>query len=226
MKLKNLAVSTLVASGFAVAANATVLDFEGLYSGNVKALGTEEAFGGAGITFSSSKELFAVKTGSPRDGFVPNDNPLPIGVFGDYFLTSDIGQVTELNIKYDAAVDAASFDMADIDGLQDGDDQQEIFTFMLFLNDVQVGATRTVKDGDPGTGDRNAVTIGFSGLGQFDEIRISGTTEGGQRAIGIAFDNFNTTVDTTIPLPAAAWMLLAGIGGLGAVARRKKSAAK
>jgi hypothetical protein len=47
---------------------------------------------------------------------------------------------------------------------------------------------------------------------------------GGQQP-GLSHLSFYNTGDTPeIPLPAAAWLMLAGIGGLGAVARRRKAA--
>ncbi len=52
----------------------------------------------------------------------------------------------------------------------------------------------------------------------------SWTTPGGQSLSHITFyDSVDPTVVPDIPLPAAGWMLIAGLGGMGALRRRKKS---
>jgi hypothetical protein len=118
-----------VAAGLALPASAAILDFETGFSGNKTILSNPQAFAGFGVTFASTGGLNVVQVGGPTDGFVPNDTPSVAGALGSYFLTSDFAQITDLTITYDMAVTAASFDVADIDGLQDGVNQEEIFTF-------------------------------------------------------------------------------------------------
>lgn len=66
-------------------------------------------------------------------------------------------------------------------------------------------------------------TFGFSGTGP---VTSPGTYCG---AVGSSCDVFSLTLETSsvpepVPLPAAAWLLLSGLGGLGLVGRRRKVA--
>lgn len=207
----------------AVAANAAILDFETGFSGDETPIVGNEFVGGFDVTFSSPNGLSIVEVGGNTDGFVPNDTPNPPDAFGDYFLTSDFGTVTSLTINYGTAVAAASFDVADIDG--SGNDL-EVFTFIARDTGGNVLDTQVVDGNNPLAGDAAVTRIGFSGLaGLISEIEISGTTAGGTRFIGIAFDNFDTMADTTspIPLPAGAPLALLGLGALGALRARRKA---
>lgn len=203
-------------------AQAALLNFESQgYVGDKVALGTDEAFGGFDVTFESANGLFAIKSGGPGDAFVPNDTTNPAGQFGDYFLSSNFGKKTELSITYGTAVSAASFEVADIDG--SGTNLEE-FTFTAFDALNTVLKTLTVTGNDT-TLDGEVTAIGFSNLGGLiQRIEIVGTTAGGTRDIGIAFDNFNTTVDVTtpIPLPAGLPLAAAALGALGLLRARRK----
>lgn len=53
-------------------------------------------------------------------------------------------------------------------------------------------------------------------IGYFDDVRVSGTS---------ADATYDFEKTTPIPLPAAGWLLLAGLGGLGLAGRRKRKAA-
>lgn len=68
----------------------------------------------------------------------------------------------------------------------------------------------------PANGSLFLVTLKFSEL--VDGVTIDMTSD---LADGFGADNFSLT---TVPLPAAGWMLLAGIGAIGAVSRRKRKA--
>jgi hypothetical protein len=223
MNIKLLSAATALVLSVGTA-NAALLNFETGFSGDLTSLGTDEYFGSVGVTFSSPNGLNIAKVGgNPTSGFVPNDTPTPTGVFGQYFLTSDFGQVTSLFIDYDAGVSEASFDVADIDG--SGSDL-EVFTFTALDGSSNVLASQIIDGNNPLAGDAKAITVGFSGLsGLIKRIEITGTTSGGSRLIGIAFDNFNTNVDITtpVPLPAGLPLAMAGLGALGLLRSRRKA---
>lgn len=221
--LKTIATASLFVLAVG-SAQAALLNFEDEgYTGDLVDLGTTEVFAGFDVTFSSANGLFAVKTGGPTNGFVPDDMTKPEGQFGEYFLSSDFGTKTSLSISYGTPVSAASFDVADIDG--SGNDL-EVFDFVARDAGGNVLASRTVKGNDPLAGNAIVTRIGFSGLsGLIASIDITGTTEGNTRKIGIAFDNFETTVDTTtpIPLPAGLPLAAAAFGALGLIRARRKT---
>jgi hypothetical protein len=72
-----------------------------------------------------------------------------------------------------------------------------------------------------GTPDSQVDIVSFSGVGLFDEIQITGITDGGSRNIGWGIDNTNTS---PVPLPAAVWLFGSALFGLVAIGRRKKLA--
>ncbi|MGS4945804.1 hypothetical protein ACVDG3_10030 [Meridianimarinicoccus sp. RP-17] len=212
--------AALLVSG---AAQAAILDFETGYSADKTAIVGDEFEAAFGVTFSSTFGVNIVKVGGPTNGFVPNDTPVPADAFGDFFLTSNFSKITDLSISYTTAVAEASFDVADIDG---SGSQLEEFTFTALDADDNVLATRTVNGNDADAGDAVVTRIGFSGLsGLISKIDITGTTAGGTRDIGIAFDNFNTDFDTTtpVPLPAGLPLAAAAFGALGLLRARRKA---
>jgi len=70
-----------------------------------------------------------------------------------------------------------------------------------------------LKDGD-------TVTDFFGFFGNVPASSIIGHSSVGANS---SFYTAGQAVPPAVPLPAAAWMLIAGIGGLGAIARRKKA---
>lgn len=220
--MKKTLLTAAAAFMFASTAQAALLDFETGYTGNKTAIAGDEFEAAFGVTFSSVGGVNIVKVGGPADGFVPGDTPNPVDAFGSYFLTSSFGTVTQLVIDYTLGVSEASFDVGDIDG--SGNDLEE-FTFVAKDEFGNVLSSQFVDGNDANAGDAAVTTIGFSGLSALiSKIEISGTTVGGTRNIGIAFDNFNTTLDTTtpVPLPAALPLAMAGVGALGFVRSRRK----
>jgi hypothetical protein len=95
---------------------------------------------------------------------------------------------------------------------------------LAFLNGENPGLSYTGGYLDPlgetTVGDANSYTAGVAFL--FGDnagnivFRGTGTYNGGQSR-----GDFDFVVPSAVPLPAAAWMLIAGLGGLAAFARRK-----
>ena len=210
--MKKLIASTAAAALMIGAANAAVVDFETAGPEGTVVLPTD--FNDQGISFTSTDGLQIVEVGAPQVGFNPDDTVVPDGAFGDFFLGTDFDDnETDLTITYLTAVDALSFDLADID-------DDEVFTIDVFGIDGTLLASQTITSGDPGTGNQQVVRVGFSDLGaQIAQVVINGQRGSGR--LGIAFDNFNTTVNTAVPLPAAAPLFLAGLGGIAAYRRRR-----
>jgi opacity protein-like surface antigen len=222
--MKRFIIAAAVSVAALSTAQAAVIDFEGLTTENQYNLSTNPdgidlnaAFDG--ITFSSNEvgeDLFLIKTGPPQDGFVPDDT-VAGNVFGEYFLGTEFNDTqTNLTIEFDTPTLAASFQVADID-----DDEE--FTFTAFNDDGTMSSVVSISaiNGDPGTGNGAVATVGFSNLGfEIASIVIDGTRSSNR--LGIAFDNFNTASDVTVPLPAAAPLFAAGFAGLAAMRRRRR----
>ncbi|WP_227267927.1 VPLPA-CTERM sorting domain-containing protein [Roseobacter weihaiensis] len=184
---------------------------------NVTNVGT--SYSNGGITFTSTEDMQLVKTGGPSNGFVPNDspnnaNPFPVD-FGDIFLTGDFNGNTDMTLSFGTDLAALSFDIVDIDG-PNNTSNHETFVFSYFYMGAFVDSI-TVSSDDT-TLDAEVVTVSYSGL--FDEVQIVGTTPGGTRNIGWGIDNINVTA---VPLPAAGFMLLSALGGMGLMRRRKRA---
>lgn len=194
-------------------------------------------FAGDGITLSFSNvspiydnQLKIVRVGSPTDGFVPSDTPIPEGIFGDFFMTTEFHDNTHFSLSFDRASDV-SFQIADIDGdSHDGSgklaSQLEMFQITSYLFG---GGTEIVIVSGDGTllGDTSATdgVVGDAEVTSFafmntTRVDILGTTTGGSRNIGYGLDNIEFAA--AVPLPAGLPLLLAGLGALGLVGRRRR----
>ena len=97
---------------------------------------------------------------------------------------------------------------------------------LAFENDgSQYNSEASVDSDFDGNGDGAVLTDEFSlfsaailGTGAFLDLRITIALEAGDE--DIAFDNLSVSGTSPVPLPAAAWLLLSGIGALGFMRRR------
>ncbi|MEM8617683.1 MAG: VPLPA-CTERM sorting domain-containing protein [Pseudomonadota bacterium] len=94
----------------------------------------------------------------------------------------------------------------------DGPAGTEMFDATWFLDDVDSGTIGNL-DGLP---TMLMAVVEFDGILQFD------LTAAGGNAADNSIMEYSLKIEA-IPLPAAAWMLLAGVGGLAAMKRRKKA---
>lgn len=215
MKRLVFALSAALALGVGDA-SARVLNFEafGAANGEDATVFGNEFLSGYGISFSSTDRLRIVEVGGPALGFWPNDTPDPADAMGRFFLgTAFDDGFTTLTINYASAVTGFSFDLGDIDG-------PEVFEVDVFGSAGQLLAERTIRAGDPGTGDQSVYRLGFSDLGaEIARVVLSGSRSRGN--LGIAFDNFSVDKDlsASVPIPGAAVLFAAGLVG---IARRRR----
>lgn len=223
MKTLMMSTAMIAVAGAAQAASLSI-DFETGYSGDVTELSFGEAIVGfPGVTVSSTDTpIQVVKTGNPRDGFVPDDMPENES-FGNFFLTGDFIEDTNLTLMFATDIVGLSFDIADIDGGGPNNLQNvEMFTFIASLNDVPV-ETIMVDALDDNAGNAVITKIAFGDDIRLDKLSITGITtkeEGNKRNIGWGIDNIHAT---EVPLPAAGWLLIGAFGGLAAMKRRRKA---
>ncbi|MEJ0099650.1 MAG: VPLPA-CTERM sorting domain-containing protein [Pseudomonadota bacterium] len=109
------------------------------------------------------------------------------------------------------------------------------FSALSFLYSALSEGSVTVWSGLDGTGDAlytfnllaNAASDGVSALTHWDQLAAVFGTVGHSVTFGdvagtAGFDNIAVS---QVPLPAAAWLLMSGLGGLGGFARRRRRAA-
>lgn len=214
----------LLAAFFQQSAMAAIVDFENTPSGTADPtqILTGNSYVNGDITFTSTETMQLVGVGLPRNAFVPNDNPglTPSSAptdFGNWFLTGDFIDNTNMKLAFGTALSAISFEIVDIDGSGTGGANHERFTFDAYYGGSLVGGT--FIQATNATPDAQVDTVSFSGIGLFDEIRIAGTTPGGSRNIGWGIDNITTS---EVPVPAAAWLFGSGLIALAGLKRRKR----
>jgi hypothetical protein len=176
------------------AANAVLIDFEGL------ANGTEITNQFAGVTFSSTAGFTNYVTTQP--GIGEGDNFLCSGAGGS------INCVAETILSFLNPVNDLSF-------LQVGDNATGVVAQVDVYENGVFSATVDIL------GDNNFSLSNLVDLTLFvnvTQIRIFNITDPG----GLGWDNFSFDMASMgdVPLPAAMWLFLAGIGGLYARARK------
>ena len=245
--MKHAVYGAILATVLAGGAHASVIDFETLPGGSTPMEGfivppltyqfdTILGPNTNSATFTSSVGLGIAEVGVGPDqdpfGFFPADTPSPSDAFGSFFLTSALQTVSDLTITYLNPISGLNFDLGDVDGLQQGASNVEVFTVTFRDVDGNTIATRQVRgdqtfEGQP-TGNQSVVNVSFdAGAEIVKSIFIQGTTVGGTRLIGIAFDNFDPdepTDPSVIPVPPTLPLIAAGIGALALLRRRKTAA--
>jgi hypothetical protein len=155
----------------------------------------KQFFNEYGVTFELENGSIPVlaKVGFPTVAFSSNlggDTPMPDQNIGNFFITDD-GLVSNLTaipliVRFNNPVDSVSAVVMDMDF-------DEVFTVdARDINDVPI-FTKTIKSGDPGTGDGIATTFGFNldgCSGAIYSLRFEGKRKvsGG---FGFAMDNFS-----------------------------------
>ncbi|MEM1428060.1 MAG: hypothetical protein AAGG09_01235 [Pseudomonadota bacterium] len=227
----------LAAMGVSIAggAHAALIDFETLPDGSIPTEGfvtqpLEYEFGTGPeankLTFTSDSGIGIAEVGGPTFGFFPFDTPAPSDAFGDFFLTTALSQVSDLTITYETAITALNFDLGDVDRNR-ADSTVEEFTVIFRDEGGNALETFFIDGNDPLAGDQSVVNVSFESTeANIKSVFIEGTTAGGTRLIGIAFDNFDPddpAPPPVIPLPGTLPLAAAGLGALLVLRRRRKS---
>lgn len=129
---------------------------------------------------------------------------------GDWFLDSND------NEKMVWSVDTGSMFNRILFTLTDATDQGA--TLSIFADG---GGSETMQLVGKDNGNAQAVQVSFDNMISGATIMLSNVS-GNINRDGFGFDDATVGVGV-VPLPAAAWMLLAGVGALGVAARRRKS---
>ena len=200
--------TTLAAIALALAtpATAATMDFETGFSGQETIItGTEFP----GVTFNAPDGLRVMQVGSPAirhqtGGFIHNNTPASPGALGGYFLSTLFSGDWRMSWTYAAPIASVAFDLADMD-------VGEFWGIRAF--DAAGGLIQ--RQTFTGTDESDGSVVRFSFEGAISEIRIWGRPGEGYRNVGAGIDNITST-PAPVPLPGAAWLLLAGLAALGA----------
>lgn len=235
MKMMNLIGTTAIAAcAFAMSASAASISVTGITGtwGNV--------IGGTSVAGTGTSKLRWGRESGDRSGYdfmaldVPFDpvgNPFDIGTFTHQNFPIPAGtsiQGADLTVTVSGTIDSVSFSMGGV------------YRFDHFETPNE--ATPCAAGGGPATACPDLVTF-LGAVSLFgDTIEVNGEqvvlglvgftagttflTAEGLRNDAVLRASFTTDpILAPVPLPAAGWMLIAGVGGLAAMRRRKDKAA-
>lgn len=177
------------------ATTSIVETFDGAASGNVL------NFSGVTSTYNPNGNGFATHQilGGRLDLFIEGDAPITM----DWALPSDV-----IAIGFDV-FDANS---SAFDGV------------VMTINDGSGAQSFSLFDVAGGTGSTTDGYVGFIGANTFSSVSFTGPGGFGSSGDALDFDNLQIVTQTAVvPLPAAGWMLFAGVGAVTALRRRKQA---
>jgi hypothetical protein len=197
----NRTLVSVLAAGLLSAAPAfaspVTLTFEGV------GLVTDASIGNVygGLTFGPDAIALVAEGDFPFHSNAPTPPTVmaPVGL-GDAALNASIGFIGTASFYYSSSVDTSVQIWSGLNGTG-----SVLATFLLAAN-AQNGCNDTPNC------HWDLVSQAFAGVAQ---------SIGFGSALGAGFDNITIN---TVPLPAAAWLLMSALGGLGTVVRRKRSA--
>jgi hypothetical protein len=152
-------------------------------------------------TFSTWSNPSSINFGSRLVDVDPNGLGADAGGDGDLVDGSNGNDVLVFTFDRDVTIDSISFgDVGSNDDFAFGTVTGTAFTRIVNFQDVASSVSTSTFGGDV-----VGLAFGIGAIGSNDEFTVSGLTV------------------SEVPLPAAGWMLLAGMGGLAAMKRRKKA---
>jgi hypothetical protein len=188
----------------ATAAHANTYDFSTLPQGTTV---TPLTFNGATFTASNDPGGFTV---GPNGGIWSS--------LGSSILSSG-GVAATLNIAFGTAQTGLSFDVGTGDFLPGVFNTNDLVTVTEYNGSTQVATQSIVPIVPTGSGDQYpSGYFSLVGGAAFTSVTISASDSSGAESFAIA-----ELASTPVPLPAAVWMFLGGLGGVLGFARRTKA---